>query len=356
MAQSSTPRQAFETDGESLAATAVRDQHAPALSSNGALARFEFEAGRGNEGTKILMVEWDVSGEAGDKAARGGGGWEVSWDGKTTAMPQREGVEGRTRRLYFLLPPGSVVPPIVKIQQVAGGNVMQTNPLPALFPAALGVSAHVAGKKGVLHTIWAKQRLSVLQQEIDRELLINAESIGLEMALKEQEWIRDNFGIGGFYERPEAHDGTPSSAPRSPGGGRLGEKLKGLKLGTSPSDLSGRCPGSPLARPPVNPLSPDVGDVAVSSFSIFHGGLSRPNARAVAHSPPNHVLAQQAEAGGKGSIGSLDAIAGGHLSKSEDEDNEDGLFAVRMSPRSPEMPKSPFSFSTKDVVGKVDGQ
>lgn len=46
---STAQRLPFEADGASLLASSVRDQ-APALSSHGALARFEFEAGRGNGG------------------------------------------------------------------------------------------------------------------------------------------------------------------------------------------------------------------------------------------------------------------------------------------------------------------
>ena len=47
---------------------------------------------------------------------------------------------------------------------------------------------------------------------------------------------------------------------------------------------------------------------------------------------------------------SLDAVAGGATPKIEDAETEDGLFAVRMSPRSPEMTTSPFSFTAKDTA------
>src|SRR5438045_4191992 len=97
MAQTLPQRPHFESDGDSLAATAVRDQ---AISSAGALARFEFEAGRGNDGTKILMVEWiDEEGTAVNH-----GDWEVSWEGKRTNFAERDGVaeDGKTHRLYFL--------------------------------------------------------------------------------------------------------------------------------------------------------------------------------------------------------------------------------------------------------------
>jgi hypothetical protein len=232
MAQLSPSRPHFEPDGDSLAATAVRDQ-APALSSSRALARFEFEAGRGNEGTKILMVEWH---EDDTDVKNTGGKWEVSWEGKTTRLSEKDGAEGTVHRLYFLLAPGATVPPIVRITQEGGAN-MKTNPLPAIFPPELGASARTAGKKGVLHTIWGKKRLSVLQKEIDKETIHNSEGVALEMAIQEKQWIEDNFGIG---PRQDAQDpGTPSS-PRSPGGGRLAEKLKGLKLGTTSSELNTR--------------------------------------------------------------------------------------------------------------------
>ena len=113
---------------------------------------------------------------------------------------------------------------------------MQTNPLPALFPPELGVSATTAGKKGVLHTIYAKQRLSALQKEIDVEMR-NGEGVGLEMVIQEKQWLEENFGVGARVV-PDYQQTTSPTSPRSPGGGRLAEKLKGLKLGTSASQLS----------------------------------------------------------------------------------------------------------------------
>jgi hypothetical protein len=358
----SPARQPFESDGASLAATAVRDAAAPALSSSNALARFEFEAGRGNEGTKILMVEWSDTASTLPSV-----GWEISWEGKSTTVSERDGAEGKSHRLYFLLPPGATIPPIVKIGQ-KGGEIIQTNPLPAIFPPELGASARAAGKRGVLHTKWGKQRLSVLEKEIEREMKTNGEGIALEMAMKEKEWIEDNFGVGSKTV-PETEPSTPTS-PRSPGGGRLAEKLRGLKLGTSASDLNARAPGkilltrplgtimnfvnistAPTRDPAAHLLSPDTGDVAVSSFSLFHGGQSRPVPRAVAQAPPSYILAQQAEAGAN----QWDALAPTKTATkvaSEDSENEpdDDLFAVNMSPRSPDMAKSPFSLVTTEAV------
>jgi len=60
----SPQRMPFEADGASLLATGIRDQ-APALSSYGALARFEFEAGKGNAGTLYRGIYlWPVKSNA----------------------------------------------------------------------------------------------------------------------------------------------------------------------------------------------------------------------------------------------------------------------------------------------------
>lgn len=365
MALPSPSREHFEPDQlPATAATAV-DQ-APALSSSRALARFEFEAGRGNEGTKIIMVEWEDENEGGEANT---GDWEVSWEGKSTVLSAREGAEGKLHRIYFLLAPGVTVPRIVKLAQ-RGGKSMQTNPLPAIFPAELGVSATTAGKKGVLHTVYAKKRLSVLQKEIEAEMK-NGEGVGLEMAMQEKQWIEENFGVG-TKVIPDLQYTTSPTSPKSPGGGRLAEKLKGLKLGTSASELSStslgtygiphtlECPAEHMIDGPSgsehrssNPLSPEMGDVAVSSFALFHSATAPRPSRVVAQNPPEHLLARQGDAWNSNRINSLDAVAGGHVPPKDDNtDNttEDDLFAVRMSPRSPEMTKSPFSFAAKDTA------
>lgn len=234
---SSSPRLDFEPDGiPTTSASSGSEQAAPALSSSTALARFEFEPGRANEGTKILMVEWEDD-EAGSSNS---GDWEVSWEGKTTVLSAKDGAEDKLHRIYFLLGPGISIPPVVKLAQ-DGGRVIQTNPLPAIFPAELGASATAAGKLGVLHTVWAKKRLSVLQKEIEVEMKTNGEGIGLEMAMQEKQWIEENFGIGPRIV-PDIHPASPTS-PRSPGVGRLAEKLRGLKLGTTASALSGPTTG-----------------------------------------------------------------------------------------------------------------
>lgn len=95
-----------------------------------------------------------------------------------------------------------------------------------------------------------------------------------------------------------------------------------------------------------HPLSPDQGDVAVSSFALFHGGTSR---RAVAQNPPDFLVAKQKDSRGS-RMSSLDEVAAGDTPKKEDTETEDELFAVKLSPRSPEMTKSPFSFTAKDTA------
>ena len=225
-----------------------------------ALARFEFESDKGNEGTKILMVEWDGAAAAGETkgpAAESGplGDWEVSWEGKTTVLPIRDSdsTSGANRRVYFLLPPGAPIPPLVSISKASGGVTLRTKPLPAIFPEGLGANKRETGSRGVLHTLWAKQRLQELEAEIITEMKTNGESVGLEMAAQEREWIVKHFGLSidtssaGAIPLSASSPMTPSS-PRSPIGGRLGEKLKGLKLATSPAELAAAKEGE-LATP-----------------------------------------------------------------------------------------------------------
>lgn len=229
-----------------------------------ALARFEFEAGKGNEGTKILMIEWeddDLSRTSAD------GEWHVSWTGKTTVLPADERPSDSVRRFYLLLPPIVTIPPVVILSYEPRSTTtdktdpstsapapklrdkLQLNPLPAIFPPELGATGRASGKKGVLHTIWAKKRLQVLDKEIREECLNNAEGIALHMAVQEKEWIETNFGVTSRAVDTivSSHDSsTPSSVypmgpttPVSPVSGRkLTDKLKGLKLQTGEKDLS----------------------------------------------------------------------------------------------------------------------
>lgn len=154
--------------------------------------------------------------------------WEVSWPGKSTFLPARDTDQdeaGTRRRVYFLLPPEASIPTNVTIRPPGRPSIV-VKPLPAIFPPGFDVES---GARGVLHTLWAKKRLSELQREMEAEMRANAESVGLEMALTEKQWIIENF-------LPSPSAPVPMS-PRSPVPGRLGDKLKGLRLATSPEDL-----------------------------------------------------------------------------------------------------------------------
>ncbi|KAK4616675.1 uncharacterized protein CLAFUR5_12290 [Fulvia fulva] len=374
-----------DTSFDPAAHVARDDVESPSLTSGNALARFEFEPGRSRDGTKVLMVEWEE-----DESTKGvAGDWEISWEGKRTVLPARDqspGEEAPINRLYFLLGPGVNIPTAVRLQK--GSIVWRTNPLPAIFSPELGATARQAGKKGVLHTIWAKKRLQVLNTEIEQESKENVEGIGLEMAAAEKEWIEQNFGVAtkpssiSIDTRPamasimgQGSLNSPTS-PRSPGGGRLMDKLKGLKLGTTTSDLLRKDSSSVDAGLPAgyqNPLSPEQTDVAVGSFGSFAAlkgapppstmGAKPPQPPAqqqprkiAAQRPPEAFAAQQRQ---HVSMGSLNAFASGDVPANpnpEQEDDEDDLFALPMSPRSPEMSKSPFSFAAQDTVKYLKGE
>lgn len=238
-------------------------------SSDLARSRFEFETDKRNEGTKILMVEWEVSSpmrEHGLGEEDKGGDWEATWEGKGAVLPVRDAdpeAGSNIRRVYFLLPPGAPIPALVNITRKAGsgeagngtGVTLRTKPMPAIFPAEL-TSKHDAGRRGVLHTIWAKRRLAELQAEIADEMKTNGESVGLEMAMQEQQWIVDHFGLAsdpGMPQSTKLHipQSSPGPAsPRSPVGGRLGEKLRGLKLATSPAELAAASQGKCICAHP----------------------------------------------------------------------------------------------------------
>ncbi|KAK3362054.1 hypothetical protein B0T24DRAFT_101982 [Lasiosphaeria ovina] len=366
---SSPSRSLVEVDAPAESLDVVETPASP--SSGLALSRFEFETGKGNEGTKILMVEWDTAVAAqleptekqetkGPKKEASEIDWEVSWEGKEAVLPIRDAdsdANGKTRRVYFLLPPGAPVPALVSITPKGGGGgtgigigdgteagagahesiVLHTKPMPAIFLAELG-GAEEAGQRGVLHTIWAKKRLAELKAEIAAELKDNGESVGLEMALQERQWIVDHFGLApqqGIPKPTRLHTPqTPVSPanPRSPIGGRLGEKLRGLRLATSPLELAAATQAAksaqPRARPLITTASANPSNITVSSFANAGGRLP-------------------AKPSGHASVASLDAIVGSGLSTAavgrSDDTTEEELFALPMSPRSPEMKKSPFS-------------
>ncbi|KAL4978695.1 hypothetical protein BDW66DRAFT_157926 [Aspergillus desertorum] len=327
-----------------------------------ALARFEFEAGKGNDGTKILMVEWEDD-EWSRSSCPPGGSWNVEWEGKKAVLPADEKTSNNTRRLYFLLPPHATIPPVITLTYnppaaAASSQKLkpiQLNPLPAIFPPELGADGRSAGKKGVLHTIWAKKRVQVLEKEIREESLNNVEGIAFHMALQEKEWIEANFGLGPDSQKNSIQNQDPNypmgpATPVSPsGGGKLGEKLRGLKLQTSQREFSS-AEGSHL-------LSPQSPDVAVSSFNSFHNiqpsaprinptaNATSESVKTIAHYPPESLQAQQ-NVGFDSGFASMGAIA---PSISSGSDSGEDLFAKALSPRSPDLPRSPFSFSPETL-------
>jgi hypothetical protein len=157
------------------------------------------------------MLEWEDTPLTQEIA----GSWTVSWEGKSHVLPADERVGDakalldQTHRLFFLLPPGVSIPSTVTLTLQPSSDtqgrdpiIWKTNPLPAIFPPGLYESALSPGNgaikkqsKGVLHTLWAKKRLATLQGEITKEERDFPEGIGLEMALKEKEWIESTFGI-----------------------------------------------------------------------------------------------------------------------------------------------------------------
>ncbi|TID04610.1 hypothetical protein CH35J_002313 [Colletotrichum higginsianum] len=308
----------------------------PADTALFALARFEFEADKGNEGTKILMVEWDPSASptafspSSVSLVSSSKAWKVSWEGKANYLPASDNVIGTNKRVYFLLPPGAAIPPIVTIAH-PDGTVLITKPLPAIFPPGLVAGSSDVGARGILHTIWAKKRLSELEEEIEVEMKANAESVGLEMALQERQWIVAHFGVA---PKNDARENTTAGAsqtlrnpvsPKPTPGGRLGEKLKGLKLVTSAADLIAGSADKDAHLHTIS-FSPASNDTAVSSFSNF--------ARQTIPGSPQ-----------PGESVSLDAVLNNSSfpSKRQDQEQEEDLFALPMSPRSPEMKRSPFS-------------
>ncbi|KAI1456885.1 hypothetical protein F4805DRAFT_207300 [Annulohypoxylon moriforme] len=322
--------------------TGVVDSPISPASPN-ALARFEFEAGRGNEGSKILMVEWDP-------APTGEDGWNVTWEGKKTSFPVNEkvededeeveekveaGIQQRRQRVYFLLPSDVAVPPAVTISHAGSGRTLYAKSMPAIFAPGLGVGSRDAGRRGVLHTVWARLRAAQLQDEIHAELKDNSESVGLEMAVQERLWIIDHFGLEDLRLQEATTGATavpvsplPPASPRSPIGGRLGEKLRGLKLATSPSDLA-------------NPLG--------TQFSQQNPHLPGPDRPPPPNRRGDEITPPRTGADPAAGVASLDAVLGGNAQiaaappATQSKETEDELFALPMSPRSPDMKtKSPF--------------
>ncbi|RJE17412.1 hypothetical protein PHISCL_10251, partial [Aspergillus sclerotialis] len=320
------------------------------------------------------MIEWEDD-DLSRSSSSGAGSWHVSWEGKRAVLPAHEQTSESTRRVYFLLPPNVAIPPVVTLtyepvdneeSTTRGVNTrgakgtkdsLQLNPLPAIFPPELGATGRSAGKKGVLHTIWAKKRLQSLEKEIHAESLNNVEGIALHMALQEKEWIENNFGIGGRADSDLGDSSTAEDTASSPThyypmgpttpvspstAGKLTDKLKGLKLRTSQRDLS--APNTATNHL----LSPQSPDVAVSYYTSFPGkqsdkqptpSNSEPAKTVVPQYPPESISQQNANMTGFATMSSL--------ARTSSADSGEELFAKALSPRSPDLPRSPFSFATE---------
>jgi hypothetical protein len=354
------------------ASTTITDAkvESPSLSTPSARARFEFEYGLGNEGTKVLMVEWEDDETTKDIS----GWWTVGWENKSHVLPAEEkcvsspkadspesSTSGRqaSHRLYFLLPAHKQVPATVTLTLSPTENsikpvVWRTNPLPAIFPPGLGNSTIESGGKGVLHTLWAKRRIQTLEKEIEEEAKQNCEGIALQIAIGEKEWIMESFGISTkspppLQIRPVPQDGPLSPmTPLSPGGSRLTEKLRGLKLQTT---AEARLLEQPLT-------SPDEDDIAVplcqkkrDTIVAEHVSASATAAVAAAATErPANPKASFMTQSSTASMMSLGSVLAGQSYEPQQKEEEDELFALPLSPRSPEMLKSPFSFAADDTT------
>jgi hypothetical protein len=83
--------------------------------------------------------------------------------------------------------------------------------------------------------------VSQLQDEINQEMRENSEGVALHMAVEERDLLVQEFGLGdpsGTLRAPLNTVRPTLKSPRSPIGGKLGEKLRGLKLATSPAELA----------------------------------------------------------------------------------------------------------------------
>ncbi|KAF4449331.1 hypothetical protein F53441_7381 [Fusarium austroafricanum] len=347
------------------------------------LARFEFS----DAGTKVLMVEWypdAVQGPAtsADPPASNSGEhsdlttdqvsatdpasastpddkvdsinntyWQVSWPGKSTNLPAADpepdseagtapesSTRQRRRRVFFLLPADATVPSTITITP-PGAPSLTLKPLPAIFPPGLAADP---SNRGVLHTLWARQRLAAIDREVTAELRNNSEGVGVEMALAERQWILDSF-----INPPQLPTDSISrpTATRSPTG-RLGDKLKGLKLATSPADLTPSTTGirdHPYSRARHRLTQLPTANTFMSPISQSHP--FQPRGRDIAVSS-HEAMTSNAPAGPI----SLNAALHGDVTTTASapvrplrRDDDDDLFALPMSPRSPDMKKSPFS-------------
>jgi hypothetical protein len=352
------------------------------------------------------MVEWedDIT-----TAAITGGKWIISWEGKPshgsqdrTLLPATETATtgttgsasavssavsptatlkkggrshevdtsaGKTHRIYFLLGNKRQIPTIVTLTlhpQDASVEpiVWKTNPLPAIFPPGLADRETANRGKGILHNLWATRRLQRLEHEIEEEAKTNCEGIAFQLAWTEREWIEKEFKIsirdgqpaqsgspinsknqsvprlqtpGGLKQRSGDAPLSPSS-PLSPGGSRLSEKLKGLKLQTSADSSAVRSAEDEVAVPPCDSKREKLR--AESNPSSTNVTRKKRSGAATNMTSISSVLA------GNRVGGSSESSESG---SKDDADEESELFAKPLSPRSPDMQKSPFSWAAEDT-------
>jgi hypothetical protein len=401
--------------------TSARSQiEAPSVSTPQARARFEFENGRGNDGTKVLMVEWEDDATTSVIAGK----WSISWEGKpshasqeSTLLPAAETTTtsttgaasavssavsptatlkkggrshevetsaGKTHRIYFLLGIKRHIPAIVTLTLHPHDTTVEpiawtTNPLPAIFPPGLADRETANRGKGILHNLWATRRLQRLEHEIEEEAKTNCEGIAFQLAWSEREWIEKEFkislreskGQSAQSESPKATRAQPiprlqspgglnlrspgdaplsPSSPLSPGGSRLSEKLKGLKLQTTSDSSTVRPADDEFAVPPCpGKREKLMTDNTKSSSSPIQKKASPASKKDHGGAAPNMSSIGSVLAGNRVG-GSSESSEGGSASGSKDDaDEEAGLFALPLSPRSPDMKKSPFSWAADDT-------
>lgn len=124
----------------------------------------------------------------------------------------------------------------------------------------------------------------------------------------------------------------------------MSEKLRGLTLGTSEKDLA-KSVNTPTRE--FHPLSPEGSDIAYSSFNAFRNGptSSRANASGkmmTAANPPESIRRKQQ--------GDSFSPFGYIQSQNRNDAEDESLFAIALSPRTPDVAKSPFSFQSEDIA------
>jgi len=377
---------------DTIASTCIPQVESPSVSTPQARARFEFEANQGSEGTKVLMVEWDD-----DEVTKNiEGNWTIAWEGKPTpsgqedsllpatdsmTSPQSRGRShevassvGNSHRMFFLLGAKRSVPAIVTLTLQPQDSSFKpitwtTNPLPAIFPPGFADGAKVGNGKGVLHNMWASRRLQTLEKEIEQEAKTNCEGIAFQLAISEKDWIEQNFGVSLAedassmpLDSPEfktnglsldtipianGSDSVSPSSPLSPGGSRLSVKLKGLKLRTT-ADSSVKPVENEMAAPLCQRKREQIHADATSAISIPSPSTAHTDVSLVTPAPSATIHS---------SISSIGAILAGQTSDLlPQKEEEEELFALPLSPRSPDMSMSPFSWAAEDTRRYLSAQ